>query len=110
MSRMWSYQLVKTGSDVLEEALLLRQQGDPTEALDRLKIALEMEPNNADALFMFGSLTEDMGDYDTALSYYNRALEVNENHAAALVAKGSILRDLGDVDAASSLFDAAILL
>src|SRR5674476_446560 len=62
-------QLVKTGSDVLEEALLLYQQGDPTEALDRLKIALEMEPDNADALFMYGSLTEEMGDNDMCLLY-----------------------------------------
>ncbi|MGZ4924745.1 MAG: tetratricopeptide repeat protein, partial [Halobacteriota archaeon] len=67
---------MKTGRDVLEEALLLRQQGKSTEALDRLKRALEMEPSNADALFTFGSLTEETGDGETALSYYNRALEV----------------------------------
>jgi len=96
--------IIKTALDVVEEALLLRQQGKPTEALDRLREALGTEPANADALFTFGSLTEEMGDNDGALQYYDRALEANPKHVAALVAKGSMLRDLGDVDEALRLF------
>jgi len=86
--------------DVLEEALLLRQQGKPKDALNRVTEALSMDPSNVDALFTSGSLTEELGNGDQALSYYERALEADPTHAPALVAKGSILRDRGDVDAA----------
>jgi len=70
-------QIAKTAMDVLEEALLLRQQGKPKDALNRVTEALSMDPSNVDALFTSGSLTEELGNGDQALSYYERALEAD---------------------------------
>ncbi|MEI7828013.1 MAG: tetratricopeptide repeat protein, partial [Euryarchaeota archaeon] len=65
-------QIAKTALDIVEEALLLRKQGKLKDALDRLGEALKVEPSNADALFTYGSLIEEMGDSYEALTYYDR--------------------------------------
>jgi superkiller protein 3 len=54
------------------------------------ELALDLAPNNVDALRVLGYVNFVFGRYDTALTYYRRALDVNPNLPQVRVAMSSI--------------------
>jgi len=65
---------------LLEQGRRLHDQRFFTRALDILKQAIALEPNNADCWFTIAGTYEALGFFDEAQSAYKRTLELAPNH------------------------------
>jgi len=54
-----------------------------TDALGRLTLAIQVDPNNADAWNLLGFAYRHMGDMDNSFKHYERALQINPSHRDA---------------------------
>jgi tetratricopeptide (TPR) repeat protein len=70
--------------------------------------ALEINPNDADALIGKGLALADQGKLEAAIEAYDKALEINPNYANALIGKGLALKAQGKLDEAIESYDKAI--
>ncbi len=62
---------------MLEKAIALHQQGELDAAEQSYREILAINPNEADALHLFGVINAQRGDLDTAINYYHRSIKVN---------------------------------
>lgn len=69
-----AYQLNKVGAEALA-------RGDLATALERLQMAVGLDPRNAKAHFNLGDAREATGDFEQAILEYQRALELDDNRA-----------------------------
>jgi predicted O-linked N-acetylglucosamine transferase (SPINDLY family) len=77
------------------EGTLLAQRGKFAAAAERLRRAVELEPELAEAHFNLGSAYRDLGELEAALASYRRAAALRPGSADALLAIGALLRELG---------------
>lgn len=83
------------------------QQGDPRQALRKLRKALNQDPDNADAHTVTGIVYERLDRPEQAEKHYRRAVELDGSNGTALNNYGRFLCDGGDVDRALAMFDQA---
>jgi protein O-mannosyl-transferase len=81
---------------------------DLDKALFHYKAALNINPNDAAALYNQGTIYEKKGRLDEAISHYSKALQVNPNYFEALNNLGLIFYDQGNYDRAVLYFKKAI--
>jgi tetratricopeptide (TPR) repeat protein len=81
---------------------------DYTGAFRVIDQALELEPNNAEALHAKGSIFLRQENYNDALFWIDKALENNSNLVHALHDKGLILFELGNIQESKIWFDRAM--
>jgi tetratricopeptide (TPR) repeat protein len=99
----------ETDSDVwYEKAYGLSNLGKNEEAIKYLDKALEIDPNNANALTSKGLALYNLGNYQEAVKYHDKALEINPNGGPALNNKGLALYGLGKYDEALEYYDRAL--
>lgn len=60
-------------------------------ALEAYDVALEIRPNNVDALFNRGSVLDILGRHEEAIESYDAALEIRSDYVEFLVNKGFLL-------------------
>jgi protein O-GlcNAc transferase len=96
------------GSDALQRAIALHQQGRLAEAETRYQRILGKEPAHFDALHMLGVVRMQQGRGAEALELIDRALKVDPRSARALSNHGLVLFGLGRVDEALASFDRAL--
>lgn len=70
-------ELQDKNSEALANALTLYSSGHTAEAQKGLSDILNGDPNNFDALYNLGVISESAGNFDQALYYYKRAQAVN---------------------------------
>jgi tetratricopeptide (TPR) repeat protein len=68
---------------LLEVGALVAELGDIGGALDRFNDALDVDPENAEALYRLGTFAEASEHADAALDFYGRAVASDELHADA---------------------------
>lgn len=68
---------------VLVQGIKLHQNGNLSDAEQKFKQVLKLDPYNADACFSLGSLAEGKGDLAGALGYYSAAAVANPNDREA---------------------------
>ncbi|MFB4205128.1 Lipopolysaccharide assembly protein B [wastewater metagenome] len=83
------------------------QQGEPRQALRKLRKALRQDPDNADAHTVTGIVYERLDRPEQAEKHYRRAVELDGNNGTALNNYGRFLCDRGDVDRGLTMFDRA---
>jgi len=82
-------------SDLAKQCLELLNQSKYEDAISYCDKALEIDPNNIDALNNKAMALSDLGRYEEAISSYDRALEIDPNDGNALHNKGIALGKLG---------------
>ncbi|MFC1552457.1 tetratricopeptide repeat protein [Candidatus Latescibacterota bacterium] len=89
-------------------AFLLSQKGQHTEALEEMKIALELDPlllvNNADIIPFYGNL----GRYDEAREQFNRAIELDPYYSNTYRKFGNVCILQGKYEEAEELLHKAL--
>ena len=84
------------------------QQGDVDAAEKEFQAALELDPNNADALLNVGAIQQAKGNVSLARHTVQRALQADPNSIGALSQLAEISRDQGQLDEAIRLFEEAM--
>ncbi len=97
-------------SELLTIAVHHHQSGRFDEAGDYYRRVLESEPDNANALHLFGLLAHERGDIPTALARIGRAAALVPKSALFRFNLGLVQGDGGDLQGAAGSYQAAIAL
>ena len=98
----------KRSAYYLERALYREKRNDPSGAMADLTLALEQQPNSAEAWFERGRLHQQADDHAAALADLNSAVSRNPREPKYLVERGWAKFHLQDLAGAIADFDAAI--
>jgi len=91
-------------------AVLRHQQKRWAEALEAVEVALEMKPNAAEALLLYGMLLAVTSRFEEAVATFDRLLCRDARHGEAWGHRGAALAGLKRFDDALQSFDRALLL
>lgn len=80
------------------------------QALNFLKKANELAPNDFDVAYYSAEAKAKNKDYSGALAHYNKALSINNNHYNSYINRGYLYLEMGDVTNANSDFSRAIVI
>ena len=69
-----------------------------TDAVGRLTLVIQTDPNNADAWNLLGFAYRHMGDMDNSFKHYERALQINPGHRDAHEYMGEAYLQVGRLD------------
>lgn len=75
-----------------------------------LERILELDPHNADALYLHGQVLAEDGDVDEAVTEFAEAIAVDPSHVPAHIALGDVSVKRGDLGKAEQYFMAALFL
>ena len=84
----------KRAAQHFAEGTRLAQAGQLQAAVQRLRRAVDLKPDHAEAHFNLGSACRDLGDLDAALAAYRRAAELRPQSADPFLAAGAVLNEL----------------
>ena len=82
--------------------------GNTTQAIERLRRAIELRPEVAQVHYHLGNALRDLGQHEEAEASYAAALARQPDHADALNNRGNALRVLGRYDEAIACYRAAL--
>ena len=66
------------------KGISLDNLGKYNEAIEYYDKALEIDPENAEALNNKGVALDDLGKYNEAIEYYDKVLEIDPKHADSI--------------------------
>lgn len=89
-------------------AMALAEADRYTNALEQTQVALDMDPDNVDALLMRGSVLLDMGRASDALAAYSRAHTLAPSFAGAFRGCAAAVVALGQIDDAAAYYTQAL--
>jgi superkiller protein 3 len=75
--------------------IILNASGDQAKARQCYLKVVELDPNNGDAYFYLGYLSESQGELSEAVNYYEKAVEVAPKNAEAYFNLGNVYASLG---------------
>jgi tetratricopeptide (TPR) repeat protein len=93
---------------VLQQAILLHQEGRLGEAASLYGKLLEQNPRHADALHMLGVIELQRRSLLTAIEFMDRAIQIDPNSSAYFSNRGIALQDLKRFDDALASYDRAL--
>src|SRR6185436_12441640 len=96
----------RSAAEALRQAVLCHQRGQLGEAETLYRYTLDSDPDNFDALHLYGVLKHQRGNHADALSFIARALK--PDFAEALNNRGNALRALKRLQEALTSFDRAV--
>lgn len=99
-SSVFSNTLKDTPEQIMDQALVLHQQGQPTEALHLYRQALVTFPHDPQLNYLAGVLLLELGDQQTALQYLEAVLQWVPSHVEALFQLGLLLLQLNQRESA----------
>jgi tetratricopeptide (TPR) repeat protein len=97
-------------NDKLAEAIKLRNDGKPEEAMKLLVSLLEANPNDPGVNYQMAWTCDSMGKESEAVPFYEQAIAngLREGRAGAMLGLGSTYRCLGEYEKSLSVFDQAL--
>jgi tetratricopeptide (TPR) repeat protein len=95
---------------LVQQSLILYQEGRLNEVQAILEQALILEPNHFDALQLLGTLFLQIENYSKATEFLSKAIKINPSHPKCHLNKGVALHALKRFDEALANFDQAIRL
>ena len=69
------------GDDSLQQAVLLYERGELTEAQARFETLREAEPENADTIYYPGLIQQSQGNYKEAADYFEEAVKLDQQQS-----------------------------
>jgi tetratricopeptide (TPR) repeat protein len=93
-----------------QQALLLHNLGQLTQAKVLYEETLKIFPKHFDALHLLGVVASQTRNFQIAVELMNKAIEINPNIAEVYSNRGVALKDLKEFDAALASYDKAIAL
>lgn len=81
----------------VKEGLAKHKSRQPQGAIIDYNIAIQLNPNFADAYFYRGLAKHELERYEEAITDYNQAIQLNHNHAAAYLFRGKTKYKLGQL-------------
>lgn len=97
-----------TAADLFARALKLLQAGASREALDALTVAIQLDPEFAEAYAYRGLAHYQQGNYDAAMEDYDKAVARSPNHAEAYYFRATLHGQLKGHEKAVSDYTRAI--
>ncbi|HMN69132.1 MAG TPA: tetratricopeptide repeat protein [Bdellovibrionales bacterium] len=94
----------------LAEAIELRKNNKPEEAIQILTALLESNPNDPDINYQMAWTCDFMGKESEAVPYYEKAITngLTEDRSGAMLGLGSTYRCLGEYEKSLKVFDQAV--
>ena len=92
----------------IEKGLKLQREGRLRDAEVAYRAALKLNPTNADALHLLGTLAFQVGKYEIAVQFIQRALKISPTSAHFYNNCGPALRALGRFEEAIKCYRKAI--
>ncbi len=89
--------------------VLAGQTNNPTQAVEWIGKAIEVNPNSASAYSNLGNALRDLKRHQEAIASYDKAIAMNPNHANAHANRGKALYELQQYQAAIASYDKAIV-
>ncbi len=102
-------QELETKEQWLEEALLLYNRKNFTEALVAYEHTIELDPDDAYAYVGKGLVLCNLEQYDTALTVFEHAIELDPDDTYAYIGKGQMLRMAGRSQESLDIYQQVIL-
>jgi len=93
---------------LLEQAYELCEDENYARALEYYDIALDIEPDNLNAVIDNGVTLQNLGRFNEALQMYEKALSIEGENLDALINKGSVLHTLKKYSEAISCYDTVL--
>jgi len=96
---------------ITESEYLVRQAqetamaGDHFTAVSYLKQAVEIYPQNANALTLLGNCQDCLDNVKDAIAFYDKALQIDPNDAETWFNKGMSLKKLGQINEATQCIE-----
>jgi tetratricopeptide (TPR) repeat protein len=87
---------------------LYQEAGNRGEAVAAYKRALELDPNNSDALYNLANLYKDEGDMKRAVEFYEKTIKADPKKVPAYLNLGNIFGRAGDYEKAKGYYRRAI--
>lgn len=96
--------------DKLAEAIELRKNNKPEEAVSVLKLLLQSNPNDPDINYQMAWTCDSMGRESEAVPFYETAIAngLKEDRSGAMLGLGSTFRCLGEYEKSLKVFDQAV--
>jgi len=95
-------------SDLFQQALQHHRQGELQQAAEFYQQVLKHEPQNADAMHLFGVLLHQAGQHEQALALIQRALQIQPDQPIFLSNLSNVLRVMGRIDESVACCDRAL--
>ena len=70
-------------------------RGDHAAAVERLRKAVDMEPQHPEAFALMGDCCDYLGQHEQAIASYDQAIRIDPYHADAWFNKGMSLKSVG---------------
>ena len=93
---------------MFQNANALEKQNKYLEAVDQLKSALELSPDEAILYIKLGGMYSEIGDWNNALVAYKKAIKLKPNDAVVYISIGNILQQQNDYDNAFMAYSQAL--
>ena len=96
---------------ITESKFLVRQAqekaiaGDHFTAVNYLKQALDLYPQNTNALTLLGNCQDCLDNVKDAIAFYDKALQIDPNDAETWFSKGMSLKKLGQINEATQCIE-----
>ena len=97
-------------SDLINNGNQLSNVGNYTEAIAYFDRAINIQPNNTDALHGKGLALDNFGNHKNAIDIYNKILSIDPYNMDAMASKGVILFNTGNQTEAMNYFQKVLTL
>ena len=97
-------------SDLINHGNQLSNVGNYTEATTYFDRAINIQPNNTDALYGKGLALDNFGNHKNAIDIYNKILSIDPYNMDAMASKGVILFNTGNQTEALNYFQKVLTL
>jgi tetratricopeptide (TPR) repeat protein len=94
--------------DLIVEGQLYLDTNKMEKALQCFDTALDMQPDNPDALIKKAAALEKLGQVEKAITCYDRAIDLGDSSTTALLQKGGMLNRLARYDEALQCYERAL--
>ena len=96
--------------DLMNSALLNKEQGNLLEAIHFFDQILKIDINNKKALNNIGNVFKEMGNYEKAVKFYEKSVLVDDSYQIAKINLAIIYHELGNLKKAEEIYKKIIIL
>ena len=93
---------------LFQESNVLEKDCNYSMAIEKIKYAIELSPDEAILYIKLGGLYTEMGDWENALIAYKKAIKLKPNDAVVYISIGNILQQQHDYDNAFAAYNQAL--